>query len=241
MPGKKLAFIIALGLGACSHNNPGNDPGGATPKFTSKEQQTLQPFASCSAFKDYATEALTLEYTTGYWAGAPCWSCEIALDSVGAPARATLDAPPPGSELDATNSPDPAPAAGAGGEVRVNDTNTQEQGVDEADRVESTADGSIMYFLDNAWYGGSPQVLVFDTRIPATRPPPQSLRESPWIISAMHPESISTNPTTRSWSLTRAATIFRWHRMPHLRLSPVAVRAMGLLYRPSTSATRRPR
>lgn len=167
MQGKKLAFIIALGLGACSNNNPGNDSGDLTPKFTSKEQQTLQPFASCGAFKDYATEALALEYTTGYWAGAPCWSCEIAIDAVGAPVRATMDAPPPGTELDVTNSPNPAPAADAGGGARVNDTNTQEQGVDEADRVESTADGSIMYFLDNAWYGGSQQVLVFDTREPA--------------------------------------------------------------------------
>ncbi len=165
-----LVLIVTLLLGGCDSNSPGNtptDPGDLTPRFTTKEQQTLQPFASCDAFKDYATEALTLEYTTAYWAGVPCWSCEIFVDAIGAPVRATLETPPPGTELDATASPEPQPATDSGGGTRVNDTNTQEAGVDEADRVESSSDGRVMYFLDSAFYGGTQQVLVFDTSTPA--------------------------------------------------------------------------
>ncbi len=167
MQGTQIAIVVAIGLSACSNNNPGKTPVDPVPRFTTKEQQTLQSFASCASFKDYATEALILEYTTAYWAGVPCWSCEVFVDPVGAPVRVSMDAPPPGVEGNDAASPDPAPTFASGGDNRVNDTNTQEQGVDEADRVESTSDGSVMYFLDNAWYGGVNQVLVFDTSDPA--------------------------------------------------------------------------
>ncbi len=166
---KLLLLIATLILVGCGSSKPGNgltDPDDPTPKFTTKEQQTLEPFASCADFKNYATEALTLEYTTAYWAGVPCWSCEVFVDAIGAPVRATLEAAPPGTEFDAAAPPQPQPATDSGGGARVNDTNVQEAGVDEADRVESTSDATVMYFLDSAYYGGTQQVLVFDTSTP---------------------------------------------------------------------------
>lgn len=164
-----LGSAVLLGCSNSSVFDP-VDPGPTdpTPRFTTKEQQTLQTFASCADFKTYVSDALTLEYTTGYWAGVPCWSCDTAIEPIGTPTRV----PPPqafAEDGDLTASPSPpAPAAPemAGDEAgRVNDTNTQESGVDEADRVEARSDGNLMFFLANE--GGQPsEVVVIDTSEP---------------------------------------------------------------------------
>lgn len=159
-------FLLAgIGLTACDNNErsiQSPDHGDGIPKFTSKADQTLHSFESCDAVKDYVAEALIQEYTTAYWAGVPCWSCDVAIEPIGAPMRATLPTASPTTPTDDASPGQPEALAGSGFR-RVNDTNTQEEGVDEADLVESSRDGHIMYSLHNSAYGSEQEVLVFET------------------------------------------------------------------------------
>ena len=170
-----LVLSSLITLAACSGNDstfvPDPDPG-SDPRFTTKEQHTLKAFADCGAFKDYVADALTLEYTTAYWAGfSPCWSCEDDVFlAEGAPVRAVpveSARSPDDQALDSDDAAAPTVGESAGGNRRVNDTNTQEEGVDEADLVEASSDGQTVYFLRRSDFAANAEVLVFDASDPA--------------------------------------------------------------------------
>lgn len=164
-----LAALSGAALLGCSDSDGTRPEGRLNPVFASKAQQTLAPLADCTALREQVTQALTLEYTTGFWNGGPCWSCPEPLPFVGAPARAA----PAGeraapAEFDA-GAPQPVsqPGAQSPGSRRVNDTNTQEEGVDEADLIEASPDGSTLYVLRQADFGSGGEVLVVDASDPA--------------------------------------------------------------------------
>ena len=74
-----LAALSGAALLGCSDSDGTRPEGRLNPVFASKAQQTLAPLADCTALREQVTQALTLEYTTGFWNGGPCWSCPEPL------------------------------------------------------------------------------------------------------------------------------------------------------------------
>lgn len=146
--GLALASVLAA-CGGGERSSPTN-PGDFVPtsKQTPQEQLALQSFSDCNAFRDYYAQALSQEYLTGYWTGfMPCWGCDQAV-ALGAPAIAE------GAQFDAA-----APPAAADSPREVTDTNTQEQGVDQADIIEADPDNGLFYVIHRA----SSELLVIDS------------------------------------------------------------------------------
>lgn len=148
--------ILALSLGslaACGSDSVPSKP--PADLATSKSSQTLQAFADCSALRENFTRSLSQEVLSGFWAGRPCWGCTGVVPEPGAPPRI---AQPRGDEsLD--GQPVPSPAAAPSREV--NQTNTQEQGVDEADLMEISADGRTLILLHSRG-AHAPAIEIFD-------------------------------------------------------------------------------
>lgn len=151
-----LAGLAGMVLTACGSDSTPSKP----PAFlaTSKTNHTLQSFADCSALRDSFARSLSQEVLSGFWAGRPCWGCGGVGPELGAPARiARVDSD---ESLDGQPQPSAAPAP-----IReVNQTNTQEQGVDEADLLEISADGRTLILLRTRG-PQAPVVEIFDMSV----------------------------------------------------------------------------
>lgn len=148
-----LTVICSLGLGSCGSGSTPSKPPALL--ATSKSTQTLQPFADCSALRDSFARSLTQEVLSGFWAGRPCWGCGGVRPEPGAPPRIALTA----SDDSLNSPPQPTPAAAPSREV--NQTNTQELGVDEADLMEISGDGRTLILLHRRG-AQAPAIEIFD-------------------------------------------------------------------------------
>ncbi|MEC9362461.1 MAG: beta-propeller domain-containing protein [Pseudomonadota bacterium] len=126
------------------------DPGPETQR-TPIERLALKTFrADCSDFLDYAADALTEQFLTPFYCA--------SLGDGPCPVFAAEGPPPPGMPTPmptpAATAPPGAGAPGVDGENsgdpdRGSGTNTQEQGVDEADIVKADAAGNLYILADN--------------------------------------------------------------------------------------------
>ncbi|WP_267641799.1 beta-propeller domain-containing protein [Haloarchaeobius amylolyticus] len=93
----------------------------------------------------------------------------VYLRSGGAAAEPTVEATTDGAQAGAAEGGDGgASQAGGGGASRVSETNVQEAGIDEPDRVKTAPDGSTVYYADGRGYWGKHgQTRVLDTSDPA--------------------------------------------------------------------------
>ncbi|MFC4250066.1 beta-propeller domain-containing protein [Sinimarinibacterium flocculans] len=152
MGAQRCVCLLLSGLLLVSCGGGNGDPAPAPDpqsRRTPVERLALKTFRSdCSDFLDYAADALTEQFLTPVYCatlvGAPC------------PVSAA-EGPPPLAQP----TPMPTPAAtaapgapsfdgeGAGDPDRGSGTNTQEQGVDEADIVKSDAAGNLYILADN--------------------------------------------------------------------------------------------
>ncbi|MGB0219904.1 MAG: beta-propeller domain-containing protein [Sinimarinibacterium flocculans] len=150
-----LLLSSGLLLASCGGGNGNPVPVEPEPQSrpTPTEQLALKTFrADCSDFLDYAADALTEQFLTPFY-------CAALVDGP-CPVFAAEGAPPPGMPAP-TPVPTPAatapPGAGApgvdgensGDPDRGSGTNTQEQGVDEADIVKADAAGNLYVLANN--------------------------------------------------------------------------------------------
>lgn len=151
-----LATGIAL-LAGCGSSGGGATSADPTSRTTPKSQLAQSSFEDCDDFKGYYAEQLTQEYLTGYAYGGGCFGCEPAFDDGG------NSAGDEGSGADA-DSPALSPSPEATGDRTVTETNTQEEGVDEADLVEADPTSADLYFLRS----NANEVVIIDTSDPAS-------------------------------------------------------------------------
>ncbi len=146
-----LVLSSSLLLASCGGGN--GDPAPVDPgpgvKRTPTERLALKTFqADCGDFLDYAADALTEQFLTPVF-------CSGLIDGP-CPVFAAEGPPPPGMPLPPPSAT-PAPGAGApnldgedsGDPDRGSGTNTQEQGVDEADIVKVDAAGNLYVLANN--------------------------------------------------------------------------------------------
>ncbi len=137
-----LFFIVLISLAGCSRPLDQDGTSNAVPLNALK----LTPSADCNDLKQYVEEVLVERYTRK--APPVCLDCPILIPGEGGAATVGADVPPPDD---------------------VTRTNTQEEGVDEADLVEVDAEGRL-YVVNGGF-------LVIEQGFP-----PQQLQE----LSRLH-------------------------------------------------------
>lgn len=168
------AIATTIFLAGCSDsNNVGDDPGSSNQGIENGDNngegngngeanttRGLTGFENSEAFETTLKEALRNHYANnGFTGDSDLAAIEIAVDAPAAPQAAPEVAASQESAADAGSN---ATSGDGSSDSNFTDTNVQEAGVDEADRVKS--DGRYLYILGNTQFGqfGLPEAPVVD-------------------------------------------------------------------------------
>ena len=148
---KRTTLLTAIAtvaiLGGCSD---GGDftaptvPGGSDAGPGGGGRAGLRPIGDPDAFFEELRGSLVAQRGGGF--GVDDVDGEVVVEAAGAPATGA-EAPVAPSASDAADAADGGSAVDGGGRLEVTETNVQERGVDEQDRVKVSRDGSRLYVL----------------------------------------------------------------------------------------------